>query len=79
MKLARIKQSKLKRLRQSRRFFKKREQKMFEKKLFNVEKLERLKKLKKMTKIDITFAEFFFERAFIFQRSVARNFQLIDV
>ena len=65
MKLARTKQSKLKRLRQQRRFLKKREQKMFEKRLSDVEKLERLEKLKKMTKIDVALAESFFLNEFL--------------
>lgn len=54
--LARVKQSKLKRLRQQRRFLKEREQKMFEKGLSDVEELERLEELEKVAEIGVTLA-----------------------
>ena len=45
--LARTQQTKLKRLRKQKRFLKEREQRMFDKNLFDVEELKRLKGMKK--------------------------------
>ena len=50
--LTRIKLFKLKRLRQQKKFFKQRKQKLFDKSLSNVKKLKYLKNLKKSAKIE---------------------------
>ena len=57
--LTRLKQSKLKRFREQKRFLKKREQIMFDKSLNNVKQLKRLKKLKKIDEIKRKIDEIF--------------------
>ena len=68
--IARAKLVKLKRFRQQKKFFKDREQKMFDKDLNDVEELKRLKSLKSLDHTEIAFAassfldEFFISDAF---------------
>lgn len=54
--VARVKQSKLRRIRQQRKFLKSREQKMFDKGLEDVEELERLEELEKSQEVGIALA-----------------------
>ncbi len=55
--IARQKQTKLKRLRQQKRFLKEREQRMFDKGLDDVEELERLEELEKAGELERALAE----------------------
>ena len=64
--LARTQQARLKRLQKQKRFLKEREQRMFNKNLFNVKELKRLKNLKKIVEIQssifaINFLKEFFD------------------
>ena len=78
--LVRIKLVKFKRFRQQKKFFKNREQKMFNKSLNNVKKLKRLKFLKILNQIEIALIvflnDFFNSNAFsrFFFRIFWRNF-----
>ena len=56
--IVRTKQVKLKRLRQQKKFFKQKEQKIFDMNLSNVKELKRLKNLKKTAEIERTFFVF---------------------
>ena len=72
MKFARIKQSKLKRLCQQKRFLKKREQKIFEK------NCSTWKNWKKLLKLMLRLFRSFFEQVVVSRYSVIWNFQLIN-
>ena len=72
VKFARIKQSKLKRLCQQKRFLKKREQKIFEK------NCSTWKNWKKLLKLMLRLFRSFFEQVVVSRYSVIWNFQLIN-